>query len=64
VHHGVIFYFLFLALDFCRFCMVIRVFHPATMANDLRLQRIYPLHLFSYLNFWERASISLFNVQC
>ena len=32
------------------------------MANDLRLRRIlyprfYPLHLFSYLNSWERASI-------
>ena len=44
-------------------------FIPATTANDLRLRRIfypriYPLHLFSYLNSWERASISLFNVQC
>ena len=37
-------------------------FIPATTANDLRLRRIfyprfYPLHLFSYLNSWERASI-------
>ena len=37
-------------------------FIPSTTANDLRLQRIfyprfYPLHLFSYLNSWERASI-------
>ena len=44
-------------------------FIPATTVNDLRLWRIfyprcYPLHLFSYLNSWERASISLFNVQC
>ena len=44
-------------------------FIPATTVNDLRPQRIfyprfYPLHLFSYLNSWERASISLFNVQC
>ena len=44
-------YFYFLAFDFCRFCVVI----PATTANDLRLRRIfyprlYPLHLFSYLN--------------
>ena len=43
-------------------------FIPTTAANDLRLQRIfyprcYPLHLFSYLNSWERASISLFNVE-
>ena len=35
---------------------------PATTTNDLRLRRIfyprfYPLHLFSYLNSWERASI-------
>ena len=34
----------------------------ATTANDLRLRRIfyprcYALHLFSYLNSWERASI-------
>ena len=39
-------------------------FIPATTANDLRLRRIfyarfYPLHLFSYLNSSERASISL-----
>ena len=38
-------------------------FIPATAANDLRLRRIcyprfYPLHLFSFLNSWERASIS------
>ena len=26
--------------------------------------RFYSLHLFSYLNSWERASIYLFNVQC
>ena len=37
-------------------------FIPATTANDLRLRRIfypsfYPLHLLSYLNSWERASI-------
>ena len=37
-------------------------FIPATTANDLRLRRIfyprfYQLHLFSYLNSSERASI-------
>ena len=42
-------------------------FIPATTANDLRLRRIfhhrfYPLHLFSYLNSWERASI--FHFEC
>ena len=50
---------LFLAFDFCRFCVVIRVFHPR---HSVRLRRIfyprfYPLHLFSYLNSRERASI-------
>ena len=54
----------FLAFDF--FFSVLRghsaFFIPATTANDLRLRRIfyprfYPLHLFSYLNSWERASI-------
>ena len=44
-------------------------FIPTITANDLRLRRIFyprlnPLHLFSYLNSLERASISLLNVQC
>ena len=57
--------FIFLASDFCRFCVVSRFFIPVTTANDIRLRRIfyprfYPLHLFSYLNSWERASIFLF----
>ena len=30
----------FLAFDFCRFCVVIRIFHPATTANNLRLWTI------------------------
>ena len=55
-------HFLFLVFDFCRFCVVIRFFHPATTANELRLRtifypRFYPLHLFSYLNSWKRASV-------
>ena len=38
------------------------LFIPATTANDLGLRRIfyprfYPLHLFSYLKSWDRASI-------
>ena len=50
-----------LAFDFCRFCVVIRFFHPATTVNDLRFRRIfyprfYSLHLFTYLNSWETAS--------
>ena len=52
----------FLAFDFCQFCMVIRFFHPRH--NDLWLRRIfyprfYPLHFFPYLNSSERARISL-----
>ena len=40
---------------------------PATTTKDLRLRRIfyprfYPLHLFSYFNSWERASI--FSFEC
>jgi len=31
-----------------------RIFYP----------RFYPLHLFSHLSSWERASIFLFNVEC
>ena len=34
-----ILFFYFLAFDFCRFCVVIRFFIPATMANDLRLRK-------------------------
>ena len=30
-------FFLFLAFDFCRFCVVIRFFITATKAKDLRL---------------------------
>ena len=60
----------FLAFDFCQFCVVIRLFIPATTANDLRLRRIfypkfYPLHIFSYLNSWEKEPVfSILNVQC
>ena len=53
---------IFLAFDFCRFCVVIWFFHPCHNCQWPRLRRIfyprcYPLHLFSYLNSWERASI-------
>ena len=59
--------FIFLAFDFCRFCVVIRFFHPATTANDMRLRGFsIPdfIHyiLFSYLNSWERAS--MFPIEC
>ena len=47
----IFFFLLFLAFDFCRFCVVIRFFIPA---NDLRLRKIfyprfYPLHYFLIL---------------
>ena len=57
---------LYTSLFFCLFFSVrllsVLRGHSATTANDLRLRRIfyprfYPLHLFSYLNFWEKASI-------
>ena len=59
----------FLAFDYCRFCLVIRFFHPRHNGHRPQTSkdfytRSYPLHLFSYLNSWERASISLFNVEC
>ena len=44
-----------------RFCVIIRFFHPATTANDLRLWRISIPY---FIHFWERARISLFNVEC
>ena len=55
--------------DFCRFCVVIRFFHPRhngqwppTSTSKDFYTRSYPLHYFSYLNSWERASI--FPFQC
>ena len=33
-------FWFFLVFDFCRFCLVIRFFHPRHTANDLRLWRI------------------------
>ena len=60
-----IFFFFFFFIS-VRLLSVLRghsgFFIPATTANDLRHRRIfyprcYPLHLFSYLNSWERASI-------
>mgnify|MGYP007091382990 CR=1 FL=1 len=57
----------FIAFDFCRFCLVISVFssasqRPITSDFEWFLYQILSITLFSYLNFWERASISLF--QC
>ena len=48
----VLFFKFFLAFDFCRFCVVIRFFIPATTANDLQLQRIsIPDLLIHYIMF-------------
>ena len=44
----------FLAFDFCRFCVVIRFFHPR---HNGQWPRFNPLHLLSCLNSWERPSI-------
>ena len=59
------FLFCFLSSTFVGSKWSFGFFIPATTANDIRLQRIfsifyprfYSLHLFSCLNFWERASI-------
>ena len=57
----------YLAIDFCRFCMVIRFFHPRhngqwplTSKDFLSQILSITLILFSFLNSWERASISPF----
>ena len=59
---------IFLAFDFCRFCVVIRFCssppqRPMTSNFEgIFYPRFYPLQLFLYLNSWERASI--FPFQC
>ena len=56
----------FVFLVFCRLCVVIRFCHPRhngqwpPTSKDFLSQIVYPLHLFSYLNSWARASISPF----
>ena len=54
--------FLFFCSTFCWFYVVIRFFHPhhnSQWPPTLKdfFPRFYPLHLFSYLNSWERYSI-------
>ena len=44
-------YFIFLAFDCWRFCVIIRLFIPATTANDLRFQRISVPDLIHYIYF-------------
>ena len=63
------FFGFFLAFNFCRFCVIIRFFHPRhnsqwpPTSKDF-YPRFYPLYFLSYLYSLERASISLFNVEC
>ena len=59
----------FLAFDFCRFCVVILIFSSPPkrpMASDIKvfLSQSVSITLLPYLNTWERASISLFDVEC
>ena len=66
VHVKVLFCVFFYRSTFVGSAWSFVFFIPATMANDLRLRRIfyprfYPLHLFSYLNSWEKASIFPFD---
>ena len=61
--------FLFLAFDYCRFRVVICLFssppqRPMTTDFEGFLSQILSITFQSYLNYWERASISLFNVEC
>ena len=56
------FYFLgvFLAFELCRFCMIIRFFHPShnsQWTSDFKgfQYQILSITLFSYLNSWERV---------
>ena len=66
--YNVLQFFLFLGFDFCRFCVVIRFFpsppqRPMTSDFAGFLYQILSITSFSYLNSWERASISLFNIE-
>ena len=59
----------FRAFDFCLFCVVIRFSssppkRPMTPDFEGFLYQILSITLFSYLISWERASVSLFNVEC
>ena len=45
--HTTYFFIYFLAFDFCRFCVVIRFFIPATTANDLRLRKEHNILIFN-----------------
>ena len=64
-----LFSFCFLALDFCRFCLVTRFIHPShngqwpPTAKDF-YPRFYPLHFYPILILQIISSISLFNVEC
>ena len=63
-HHFYFYFYFFKRSTFVGSAWSFGFFIPATTANDLRLRRIfhprcYPSHLFSYLNSWERTSISL-----
>ena len=67
--HKLIVIFLKITFDFCRFCLFNRFFHPRhngqwpPTSKDF-LSQILSI-TFIFLSYsWERASISLFNVQC
>ena len=62
--------YIFLAFDFCRFCVVIWFVHPRHNGQwPLALKdfhtRYYPLPFLSHLNSWERAQyVPYLNVEC
>ena len=58
-----------LAFDFCRFCVVIRFFIPATTANDLQLQKDFLSQILSITFFipiliLQKEPVFPFNVEC
>ena len=68
VYRKISIFFLKIAFDFCRLCVVIRFFIPATTANDLRLRRIFipdVIHYFFVLfKFFRNNQYFPFNVEC
>ena len=65
----IVFCVCFLAFDICRFCMVIRFFHPrhngqwSPTSKDF-YPRFYPFHFLTILILEKEPVFPLFNVQC
>ena len=59
---------LFLAFEFCRFCVVIRFFIPVTMANDFDFEGFsipdFILYIYLILILEKEQVLPCFNVEC